>query len=326
VLLGTALVLHRGETAYDGGLPRTRAWFEIVDLSDPAAPRRGRSFDRGEALGHGQLLVFGTRVVASSVRALDADAASVAFFVDRLAIEPEEAPRLLAQVNVPGPIIAHDPASERAVAIEYDYETRPEATASDCYAAPKTVGYDYERLSCTLLHQRLALVEIAGARARRLGSAEVEGERRLLHAIGSSELVFALVGDGFGYFYRDGVVPPLVADVGVGVPADSVPEYTSRPIEIVTLIGLQDDALDPASRFETSFEQLDLYRAQARDRLLVVPSYGAGLAVFDASRPADPELSVHELYGDYCQDLSLAEDAAYCALGDYGMQAVALPE
>ncbi len=56
----------------------------------------------------------------------------------------------------------------------------------------------------------------------------------------------------------------------------------------------------------------------------VVASTGTGLAIVDASDATAPSVEVAPLFGYGCWDLEVANGQAYCAMGEYGVQAVAL--
>lgn len=341
VQVGAQLVLHHVEAVDNGLLPRSTAWFDVVDLTEPEAPRALTSIRRPDALGHGLLHVFGDQVVSSRVIAVGDQGTDVAFFADRMALADGELPRLLASPNVPGPVVAYDPERARAVTLDYAYEVRQASDASDCYGLSASVAYDYERRRCTLLRQGLSLVRIEGEHAELVNRVDVENELRLAGAIGAGNLVFAVLGPSYGYYgYAVDGVPVGQAPTAPGATAgaggaarpgagDAVVApgggigYATQRAEFVTLTGLRSSTLAVASRIETTLDGVDFTHARTLGSRLVAPTYGLGLAVVDASDPEKPEMNLHELYGT-CLDLVLDRDNAICALGDYGMQEVPL--
>jgi hypothetical protein len=51
---------------------------------------------------------------------------------------------------------------------------------------------------------------------------------------------------------------------------------------------------------------------------------GYGLGEVNAVRADEAQVQVHDLYGYYCYDLDADADTAYCAMGEFGLQTVAL--
>jgi hypothetical protein len=49
-----------------------------------------------------------------------------------------------------------------------------------------------------------------------------------------------------------------------------------------------------------------------------------GLGELDTTNPSQPKLTVHDLYGYGCWNLTTTDDQAMCAMGEFGLQVIDL--
>ncbi len=307
VQIGPYLVMSRSSTNYDATLPVANGSFEVIDLTDPANPAHVGTLSRPPALQYGGLQVHEGQVVSWHMRKENPSGTKVRFYLDRLDLDDPTDPSARAPVNVPGVVVAYRESSGRVVTVDFQLE-RKNMPEDACWGEPKIYGYQYETGECILLHRDLNLTQLQGTRAVWLDNLDIEGDEGSLRAVIASDdrvFVHVQVGGGGGY-----------VDDGHG-------GYVPPSQEIVTLSDLTETKLTEASRLELGMTWLWLHGAGAHETRLVFP-HQEGLAVIDAHDARNPELTVHPVYGYGCQDLSLADGTAYCALGEFGVQAVDL--
>jgi hypothetical protein len=288
--LGSALVLARedGDTAS----------LEIVDLSEPSSPVPGLSIPRPAAISHGNLLAVGDTVASWHMTAASEDATKVRFYLERLDVSDPTAPVAAAPVNVPGVVAVWDPASARAVTVDFQLETVA-LGENACWTHPRVYEFDQAKGLCTLARRQLHLVAVDDDHAAVLGTADVEGEdARLRTVTGNADHVFA----------------HLVRQSDTGLAPD--------PVAILT--GPSSGNLDEVDRVTlptVGWAWVQQLLADG-DRLLL--SVDTGLVVVDARDPQAATVQTHDLYGWGCWDLTVASDIAYCAMGELGLQAIDL--
>jgi hypothetical protein len=319
VQVGSSLVLHRNDWDWDDDDVQTStAAFEVVDLSDPANPVHVATLERPDAFQHGALVVFDDIVASWHAKAVTPDASKIAFYLERLDLGDPGDPVALARVNVPGVIIGYNDAEQRAVTVGFQIEHDEGISEDDCWEHAKAMYY--EGGACVLLHHLVDLVEIDGSSASRVGTVDVEQDRHLGSAIGSSDMVFAQVDDGGGYWGGGGVDE---GDVFPGDPGGGPGgAYDGPHTDLAVIPGLAGGDFEVASRTDMG-PWFHLSGARTTGQKLVV-DVNEGLAVVDASDPKSTSVEIHELYGHGCYHLEIAGDNAYCSLGEQGLQVVPL--
>jgi len=314
VLINNRIVMDRRKDQYESDKwIGNAAYVDVVDLTDPEQPELVASLKRPDAMQHGGLTKLGGEVVTWHVKAFNADASQVAFFLQTLDLQLAE-PELGTAVNVPGVPISYDAAARRVVTVDFDMQSVAAPTWEACGEHVRAYQFDEERGQCVLMHHELKLVELFDDSARLLDSFDVDAERRFQFAMGSGATVYAMVSDRNGWGWG------WVAD---GDDASEVETYTPPAYDLFVIAGAKGDELSVAGKLELGAEGLDWWSMQAFEDKLVAPSYN-GLRVVNTSNPAQPSLTVHELYGYGCQSLEIENDTAYCSLGEWGLQTIAL--
>lgn len=302
--VGDALVLVRHESIPDQPVANSRSSFEIIDLSVPGAPRHAGSLARPDAMAHADLAVFGDEVVSWNVQPATADGRRVRYSFEHFDPRALPAGRAAPQVSVPGVVASWDPRSHRLVTIDSELETL-ELPEDECWAHPRAVGWDPAGSTCRLAARPLSLLRVDGSRATWLDVLVVEGRARMLEARAADDRLFAHLTRQAPW-RRLRPVPTAVAD------------------ELVVVTGVRSNSLREAARPTlppASWGGASLLQAVGRRLLL---SLQAGLGELDAAVATAPVLEVHPLYGFACLDLAVADDTAFCAMGDLGLQVVPL--
>lgn len=313
VLIGDALVIARSDRIYDvENFVRAEGAFEIVDLGEPASPVHVATLARPDALAHGGLQPFGGELVSWHMRSASPDHRQVRFYLDRLEVSDPTSPSLHTPINVPGQPVAYDGERQHAIMVDADvYEMA--MTELECWSQPKVDGYDYDTGMCRLADRRLHLAALDGNEAFVLDTLDPEGDDgRLVDVAASASRLFVHVRRG--QFWYGGVDDAAVRDDPDEVPSD----------EIVVVSPASADELVAESTLAITHEVGPWIGALQAADTRVVASTGTGLAIVDASDATAPSVEVAPLFGYGCWDLEVANGQAYCAMGEYGVQAVAL--
>lgn len=311
--VGPTLVFSTRDYDYEGEEYRVRTGFEIVDLSDPSAPRHAGTVDRGEAMEFGGLIPSGEDVLSWHARDVSGDGSKVAFYLDRLELG-DGGDAQVVSVNVPGAPLSYSKASGRAMTVDFQVEYLDVANEEECWSDPHMYSWDYDRKRCVLVHHDLALVSIDGERAKLLDRLDVEGELTLRQIAAGETRVFAELGPGFDW-YGGGIGED---DVGGGAPD---PEFR-REVAVVT--GIDGGDLEVAGTVDLGAGYSSYYGPAAVVGARLVLNLETGLGIIDATDAASPTLTVHELYGYGCGHLAEDGDRVHCSMGQYGLQTVPL--
>ncbi|TPV96082.1 MAG: hypothetical protein B7733_06595 [Myxococcales bacterium FL481] len=278
--------------------------YEIIDLRNPGFPVHTASLARTEALEHGHLRVTANHTVYSwNMQSVGDDDSRVAFYLERLDLSGAT-PRLSPEVNVPGLPLGYDAATNRAVTAGIRSEI-VEMSAQECRNHPKYAEYNWSTERCTLIDTPLRLVEIEGDNASLLAEQELSAEARMTNVLTTGDLVFAQTRE-----FRE------EAD-------DEYWEEGWERIEVSVVTGLGGEDLDVASTFELDAWRLEPRTHEDTGRHLIVRGDWRSLVIVDAQDPSDPQVEEHPTR-NYCRDVSVAADAAYCALRQYGVHTIPL--
>jgi len=314
LLVGDALVITRSDRIYDvDTYVGTEGAFEIVDVSDPAAPVLAATVERPDALAHGGLQLHGDTLISWHMQAAAPDGAKVRFYLDRLDVADPAAPSVRTPVNVPGQGVAYDPGEGRAITAEVELQALA-ISQEDCWSHAKVHHWDEAIGQCWIANRRLHLVDIDGDVARMIDSVDPEGEDgRLVAVAASQDRVFAHVRRGT-YGWYGGEVDGTGGNESIEPPTDEIAVLSpaaSDELAITSTLGITRSAA------------LWLGAMRAAGTHLVV-STDSGLAIVDAGDPTQPTVAITPLYGYGCWDLAVDDARAYCAMGEYGLQAVPL--
>jgi uncharacterized secreted protein with C-terminal beta-propeller domain len=134
VNVGDAIVLHFRQATYGyyGEDLEQRAWFVVVDASNPAAPTI-TTLERPTSIGFNSLAVAAGRVVSTRWEPSPTTEDKVRFYLDRLDLSNPTAPKLLAPINVPGSLVSIRADGKRAITADYDKVVTKNTTADACY-------------------------------------------------------------------------------------------------------------------------------------------------------------------------------------------------
>ena len=300
----TMVLLTMDQQWEDDGPGTSTSDYEIIDLSDPGHPVHVKTIARPDAIGHGGLQLMDGVAVSWNMQPVDGDASKVRFFLERLEL-PSAADAVAAEpVNVPGAVVAWDDAAKRAVVADFQLEAAEDQNTCWEHAGS---WYDYANDGCLLAHRPLHLVQVHDGGASLLDTVDVEGDDGAIRGVvASDERLFVHLQRGSWSWAED--------DGGYGDPPEA---------EVAVFSNWADTALEPDSQLVIPDGQRWIGSLTAIGTRLVFRADN-GLGELDATDPAAPAVSLHDLWGSYCGDLKTDGDTAYCAMGPWGIQAVQL--
>lgn len=313
VLHDGTLVFATDEPIYSGeDYVGTASRIEVVDLSAPDAPLHTGTLQRPDGIAHGALQVLDGTLASWHMRDVSGDESKVRFYFDRFDVSFPAAPAASPSVNVPGQVVAFDADASRVVVVGFELETIA-LTGEDCWSHPQQWGYGDDGSACTIAHRPLHLLSLSGSSASLLDTLDVEGEEgRLVSVVSSGDRVFAMIREGGWY---GGVVSE---DGGVSEPVD-------LPNDVMAIVtGQGGNALAEAARVTLSEGGAWSWMSGAAGAHALFMS-DRGLGFVDATDAAAPEVTVVPTYGWGCYQPRVAGEVVYCPMGEYGLQAIAIP-
>jgi len=303
VQMGNRLVLRRiTHPAWDSN-DLEKAWLEVVDLSNPAAPVNSASVELPDGFGHSLLVKNGSQILTSHWEPVPGMPGKVKFFLDRVFVPQVGAPVAHTPVNVPGALLSFDAATSHLLTIDFHHVNVPGLSAEECY---QQYGYGYVWYDesngpgvCSFMQQTLKLAHIDG-----------DDDVTLL----DSELL-----DADFYIYGTRVTETRVFAQGYNYNNDT--GFGQYSVFVIGDIG--------ANQIQSAQMELpvqdSLYAAAATGDRLVLASYGTpGIHVLDASDLSDITIEKKGDVNGYVYDVTLDGDRALCAMGPYGLDVVEL--
>lgn len=311
---GSTLVLRRVETDgyYDPYAPTvmSRAWLEVVDLSNPAQPAHTATLELPEAAGHTALRADGTTVMTSHWVPLPEDDTKARFYFDRIDVSNPASPVLRAPVNVPGSLLSFDSDASRLLTVDYQRVTLSGVHGQECW---DTFGWDatfepsdpndYESPGeCRGMRRAFKLVDVQGSRASLRASSPIDDGTSFSTVMVGDDRVFAIGNNSMWY-------------------EDGGPSWSGSKILVAG--GIHDGNLEVTS---ATGEQLGYSYPMAADgERLIFSGWGPPtISVLDASDLGDLVFEPMGELSGYAYAVTVDGDRALCSLGQYGLQVVDL--
>lgn len=284
-----------------------RRTLHVLDLAAPEAPVELPAITLGDSLGAFPLLVDGTKVVTS--RWVEGShAGKVKFFLDRVDLDGPSPTRLPA-VNTPGSVISLDAPTSRLVTADYTKITYPASDYASCAAVTGGDGrYVTSKETCTTVARTFKLVDADGTKLT-VRSTLAPPSQRMGGLLATDDRVYVTHYPKYDYTSTrtsDGMSMPRVVDEG----------------GMWTLGGVRDGQL----RIVNELVGDSKWPLAARGKTIALYTE-SGLALYDTTAEASPPRLVGEakLRGwGYTSHVLLEDDRAVCAIGEHGIQAVAL--
>jgi hypothetical protein len=321
-------------TPASGSYPGSSVRFDVIDVQAPAEPRLASSIEVPAALAEGGFLrgVLDTTVDAPwgwqtmtasglvsgellvSDHSEEAERGRRRFFLDRLDLSDPSAPRWLPPVNVPGSVLAFDAGSGWLVTLEtLIFEERAQ-TWAECAERGYGSVYDVMRRACRVVRRALNALSLEAEPGHDGDVATLQS--RLILDDTRRALLFAVAGDQVFY-----VTEPLLDDAAIAAAeADGTLTVT---LERLRVRGGQFERLPS---LDISALHARAPRAWGRfvargNRVVSLVDDTLGVVDFDSEQPRVREVRLPR----GCPEFDLSGDTLYCAGGDAGLVAVALP-
>jgi hypothetical protein len=317
-----------------------RFYYDVIELSDPEAPTVASTFEvPAEAANYGwgrwaaegcmvdmgwgwygggesAQLTHGNLVVSQHAEPVPgSNGSEVKYYLDRIDVSDPYRPQMLPKVNIPGTAIHFDGDDNALVTLDYQ-ETREAATSwEDCYGRGY-YGYSLTERgnSCTVVRRSLNALRIEGERAVRTSQVLLDRDSRAGNIAVSADRIFYTTSDfpKFGAF-----AAPEASGTQPAVELEPVMLETLR-IDDATLTRLASQELRRMPAGSGYYSQL--YARDARAFEL----FDNNVTVFDTVDPANITRMSRELPGWGCSSLEVSGDAAYCAVGQRGVEVIDL--
>jgi hypothetical protein len=335
-----------------------RFFYDVIELSNPSAPTvasrfempasiagngwghfgvAGCSVDRGWGWygggGSGEL-TDGDKVISQHAEPVPGKPGQLKYYLDRLDVSDPRQPKLLPPINIPGTPVHYDDAASVLVTVDYQETLEAATSPEDCAARGLYGYYDESPEACRVTRRSINALTLQPDRATRTGYLPLDVERRTGNIAVSDSRIFYTTMEfptplpGSLSPPPDGVVRPedvSVSDAPAGEGAVP-PAIELSPVTLETLsLAAGRLARLPARELRQlpndGYYYGELY---ARDERLF-EIFDQTVTVIDTLGPevVNPTLSV-ELPGWGCASLEVSEDAAYCAVGQRGVEVIDL--
>jgi hypothetical protein len=291
-------------------------------------------------------LTAGDLVISQHSEPVPGNPGRLKYYLDRIDVSDPRRPNLLPKINIPGTAVHYSAGTNELVTIDYQ-ETIEQATSpEDCYARGY-YGYYLETPNvCRVTRRSINSLLIQGDRAVRMGFLALDRKRRTANIAISDSRIFYTTMD---FPATSPLLEGPVSSVDVALPSageGAVPGTevargdgtasggegaTTPPLELspITLETLRLDAgalTRLPSRELRRMSNDGYYYGQlyARDERLF-EIFDQTVTVIDTFDPmvVTPSIS-HELPGWDCASLEVSEDAAFCAVGQRGVEVIDL--
>lgn len=318
-----------GSWAATAGLhPDARLSYDVVDLSDPAAPALASRLDidpalasRGlffhpvsvthdtawgfdaEGLGGGPSVVTGSLLVGQHSE--PAEDALFRFYLDRFDFSVPAAPVQLTPIEIPGSVLDFDAPSGGLITLDTLLLREP-ADSPACEGRPRSSSGQVP--GCLVLRRALSGLVVDDARATRVG--------RLLLDDNERQAVRFAVSNGRVYYVMQPTAPGVFEGRALAARAVTLERVVLRDGRFERL-----PSFDIAALSNVPPEHWEQFAAKGERALWVA---GSRLLVANFSAGGEPRLEEHDLGPGGCTALDLHGDTAYCAQGRAGYLEVTL--
>jgi len=319
-------------------LERPTYSYDVIELSDPAAPTVATRFEVPEAIagggwgrfiggcsmdmgwgwyggyGYGATVALtdGNLVVSQHSEAVPGTD-RVKYYLDRVDVSDPWHPVMLPKVNIPGTAIHFNGSTGELVTVESQQTLESATDWADCSSRGQYGWFDESIRQCHVYRRSVNSLVLDGERAVRKSQLLLDRTRRTVSIAVSDERIFYTTSD----------FPQYVYNVN-GTPAQQ-PPVTFSPVTLETLRLSQGTLSRLPSEDLRTVDASQYYYGSlfARgDRAFEI--FNNTLTVVDTRDDRASRRLSHELPGWGCQSLEVAGDSAYCAVGQRGVGVVDL--
>ncbi|MBP9113053.1 MAG: beta-propeller domain-containing protein [Polyangiaceae bacterium] len=159
----TLAFIESGRDYSQNGIPSPlQRAIHVIDLADVTAPKE-KVVTLGASYGATPLLLQGNTVLTTKWTDSQQTPGKVRFFAERLDITDPKAPVLLPNVNIPGSLLSVDESTGRFVTVGYKRFVVPSTNYQGCYTAFNARAYfDYQSKQCVFVERDFNLLDVKG--------------------------------------------------------------------------------------------------------------------------------------------------------------------
>jgi hypothetical protein len=306
-----------------------RYFYDVIDLSDPAAPAVVNRIEVPEAIAGGgwgyfggggctidmawgwyggggyyggsNAITDGDLVVSQHSEPIAGQPGNVRYYLDRIDVSDPLNPVIMPKVNIPGNVVNFNADTNELVTLDYQETLESGRGYDDCYYRGAGSWYDDRIGSCRVQRRTINSLVLEGNTAVRVSRVALDQD-----AYTSS----IAVSDSRVFYTTSEFPDPVIA-------ANSVPVTSAT----LNTLRIQDGALEALAPVDLgtmpAYYYTDL-RARG-DRAFELRD--GELTVVDTADGEAPAVKSFELPGySWCQALEVSGDAAYCAMGQRGVE------
>jgi hypothetical protein len=317
-----------------------RFYYDVLELSDPEAPTLASTFEvPAEAANYGwgrwgvegcmldmgwgwygggesAQLTHGDLVVSQHAEPVPGtNGSQVKYYLDRIDVSDPYRPQMLPKVNIPGTAIHFDGDDNELVTIDYQETREPASSWEECYGKGY-YGYSQTEsgYGCTVVRRSLNALRIEGERAVRTSQVLLDRDSRAGNIAVSADRIFYTTSDF-----------PLYAAFAAPERDGTQPAVEMQPVMLETLrIGDGTLARLPSQELRQMPAGSGYYsQLYARDER-VFEIFDNNVTVIDTVDPTHITRISRELPGWGCSSLEVSGAAAYCAVGQRGVEVIDL--
>jgi hypothetical protein len=334
-----ALLVGRQSGGYYNTGDTPRYFYDVFDLADPSAPTKASTFEVPASVasygwgyfaagcmidmgwgwygGGNSQLTDGDLLVTQHSEPVPGDQHRVKYFLDRVDVSDPQHPRLLPQINIPGSVVHFNADTNELVTIDQQETLEATANFSDCYARGYYGYYESTPDSCRVVRRSLNSLVIEGDKAVRKSIVQLDGDRRTTSIAVSNNRIFYTTSAFPISRYYDGSAESASGQT------PNVPKLEPVTLETLTLDGGVLTGQAPVQLRELPEGSYYYGQLYARDER-VFEIYDNTVTVLDTLDPEAPTRLERELPLWGCASLEVANDTAYCAAGQRGVEVIDL--
>lgn len=324
---------------------RPTFYYDVIELSNPVAPKLASRFEVPEQIagggygyfiggcsidvgwgwyggyygGGGVALTDGDLVVSQHSVPVEGSDTLVKYYLDRIDVSDPYRPVLLPAINIPGTAVHFNAETSELVTVDYEYTTEAASSWEDCMVRGYygSYGYDLAQPSgCLVARRSINSLVIEGDRAVRKSQLLLDRTRRTLSIAVSDSRIFYTTAE-FPEVPETGATP-----ISTATPASSITPVTLETLQLSAgaLSRLPSQLLRRQSNNVYGYAYSELFARG--DRAFEI--HDNTITVVDTADAADITRLDHELPNWSCQSLEVSADTAYCAVGQRGVEVIDL--
>jgi uncharacterized secreted protein with C-terminal beta-propeller domain len=304
-----------------------RYFYDVIDLSEPAAPAVVKRFELPEAISAGGwgyygmggctidlawgwygggysagTLTDGDLVISQHAVPLNNYWNQVRYYLDRIDVSDPTNPVVLPSVNIPGNVVHFNASTGELVTVDYQETVESPGAGEDCSSLGAWAYYDSQARGCRVQRRSINALVLEGNRAVRTSQVALDREQRTGSIAVSNSRVFYTTSD-FPQYDANGF-------------------YTqTNPNATLNTLRITDGVLEPLAPLDLGARG-PYYWSDLKARGERAFDIGSStLTVVDTADGDAPVQKTFELPSySYCSAFEVSGDAAYCAMGQRGVE------